>query len=128
MRILILVLAILLLPLRGWIGDAMATQVAVQAVRGTPAAATSALEAPHAMHSMEGMAHDEAAPDEPHAQDASSHDCQSTCSSCQLCHSVAMTFQVAVPMLSEAPRGAPAGAISTFASADTARGLKPPIS
>jgi cytochrome c553 len=119
MRFLVLALAILLLPLRGWLGDAMALQVLRQQV----AVAAPAAHADHAMHAtggMEGVAHDHAA--------ASTTDCQSTCTNCQLCHSVAMTVWPEVPMLAEVPRTTPAFEPAAFASAEPAPGLKPPIS
>lgn len=119
MRVLVLALAILLLPLRGWLGDAMALDV-VQ-----PVASVNAAHAAHAMHDMGDMAHaDEGEAQQPQAQP----DCHSTCTHCQLCHSVALTVWPAMTLLVEAPREAPMFEPAAFASAEPARGFKPPIS
>lgn len=130
MRFLVLALAILLLPLRGWLGDGMGTAMAIEAVQ--PATAAPAMHTmsadDHAMHDMAGMSHEghDAQPASHHA--AASPDCQSTCSDCQLCHSVAMTLRPEVTSLVEAPRAAPAFSPAAFASAEPAPGFKPPIS
>lgn len=116
MRVFVLALAILLLPLRGWLGDAMALDVAPPAV---------AAHADHAAHDMAGMDHDHGATPAP-AQ--AQPDCQSTCGNCQLCHSVALTVWPALALLGEAPRQAPVFEPVAFASAEPARGFKPPIS
>lgn len=118
MRVLVLALAILLLPLRAWLGDAMA----LEGLR-PPVTATAAPQADHAMHAqgaMEGMAHHHAA--------ASAPDGQGSCTHCQLCHGVAMTVWPEVPMLGGSPRAAPAFGPAAFASAEPAPGFKPPIS
>ena len=131
MRVLVLALAILLLPLRGWLGDAMA----VQGVQGaqpqqTMSASAEAGAALHAMHDMAdtaGMAHDHAS-HPPAAHAPANPDCKTTCTDCQLCHSVAMTVWPALALLGAAPREAPSFRPVVFASAEPARGFKPPIS
>ena len=116
MRVLVLALAVLLLPLRGWLGDAMALDI-VQPVASAHAA--------HAMHDMGEMAH---AVDGETQQPQAQPDCHSTCTHCQLCHSVALTVWPAVTLVVEAPREAPAFEPVAFASAEPGRGFKPPIS
>ncbi|RZI78125.1 MAG: DUF2946 domain-containing protein [Variovorax sp.] len=124
MRILILALAILLLPLRGWLGDAMA----IDAMH-TPAAAVQAMaDGGRAMHDMAGMSHDAHAAHDVHGAQQADPDCQSTCGDCQLCHSVAMTVWPELADALEAPRAAPAFSTTAFASAEPAPGFKPPIS
>lgn len=129
MRVLVLALAILLLPLRGWLGDAMAL-APVQPAAAAHAGHTMQAGDDHSMHDMAGApgmthVHDvDVAPPEPRT----AADCQSTCTSCQLCHSVALTVWPALLLLGEAPREAPAFEPVSFASAEPARGLKPPIS
>ncbi|MFZ3120572.1 MAG: hypothetical protein WA159_19895 [Variovorax sp.] len=125
MRVFVLVLAILLLPLRGWLGDGMSTSMAIKAAQPAAHAAHTMPTDDHAMHDRAGMSHDGHAG---HDTQQASHDCQSTCSDCQLCHSVAMTLwpEVAAPI--DAPRAAPAFMPAAFASAEPAPGLKPPIS
>lgn len=146
MRVVVLVLAMLLLPLRGWLGDAMALQMTPpqqQAQR----AATASVPTDHAAHAMHATAqapgdaahHDGTSPSSAHAS-ASSHapsesssahtvqECQTTCTNCQLCHSLAVAFWPEVPPLAEVPRAAPAFEPIAFASAEPAPGFKPPIS
>lgn len=132
MRLFVLVLAILLLPLRGWLGDAMALE-AVQSPHVT-------MNATHDMTGMDdmaakatmatGMHHGHTAPtaSDAHDSDPTQPDCQGTCTACQLCHSVAMTVWPDAPVFSEAPRQLPVFRPSTFASAVPAHGFKPPIS
>jgi hypothetical protein len=116
MRVFVLALAILLLPLRGWLGDAMALQMVPQHQAPTT---TETVHQGHAGHA-DAEGHEALA--------AAPPDCQTTCTHCQLCHSVAMTVWPAVPLLGEAPRHAPAFEPVAFASAEPARGFKPPIS
>lgn len=133
MRVFVLALAILLLPLRGWLGDAMAMEmtqqqvVAAVTVVAHEAASAQDAHADHAMHDMASTAdgmHTGHASHDPAAQP----DCQSTCTDCQLCHSVAMTVWPEMPTTGEAPRATPSLAPVAFASAEPAPGFKPPIS
>ena len=136
MRHVILVLMIALLPLRGWVGDAMAMELiparmvahALQADESMPAPAhhgamgAAGMAAPPPMHAdCPGHA---GAPDEAQPKAA---DC-STCTACQICHAVALT--PFFPHLAPAPLPAnrPLAATHHFASAERAPGFKPPIS
>jgi hypothetical protein len=123
MRVLLLILAIVLLPLRGWVGDAMMLAPVQQA---TQAAAGHAMHATHAMHTSDVDAHgiDHSGM---HGDTESPHP-HATCDTCQFCHSVAMTAWPEVPMPAEAPRHAPVAQAVVFASAEAAQGFKPPIS
>ena len=131
MHILVLALAILLLPLRSWLGDAMAMEMAQ---RQATMAATHEVADPHAGHAMHDMAAtggddlQMAAGDTSHDHPAHAPDCQSTCASCQLCHSVALTVWPEAPPMAALPRAAPRFASAAFASAEPAPGFKPPIS
>lgn len=124
MRVLALALAILLLPLRGWLGDGMATAMAVEAVQSSAADRSHTAAEDHSTHDMAGMAHDGHADDAQHGDP----DCHGTCTDCQLCHSVAMTLWPESAAAIAAPHVTPAFAPAAFASAEPARGLKPPIS
>ena len=131
MRVLVLALAILLLPLRGWLGDAMAVQ-SVQPQQ-TISAEAEAGPAMHAMHDMTGMAEMADMARDPASHPPAAHapanpDCKTTCTDCQLCHSVAMTVWPELALLGAAPREAPSFRPVVFASAEPARGFKPPIS
>ena len=124
MRSLVLVLAILLLPLRGWLGDGMGTAMAIEAAQA-PAAVHAMSADAHSMHGMHEMHEAEGTSHEAHT---TAPDCHSSCSDCQLCHSVAMAVPPALTAAVEAPRTAPAFAPGAFASAEPAPGFKPPIS
>ena len=140
MRHLFLILMIALLPLRGWVSDAMATgmlasQVQQQQQTATKTIATHGHEAGTKAHQdTETVAADvtPTAADCPgHASDAESHaadaHCES-CSVCQACHTVALsptgTDVTAVFNLSMLPWAA----VAQFSSAETALGEKTPIS
>ena len=87
MRALVIALMIALLPLRGWVGDAMAQQLAVASVQGSHAA-----PAQHADCALHG---------EPAVVDASDHG--GNCGDCQVCHTMAMEAPVVAIMSSECP-------------------------
>jgi len=138
MRHLFLIFMIALLPLRGWISDAMATGMVATQVQQQIAAKVRVLHA----HEAGVQAHQDtetvvsdaaqtvadcsghASGAEPHAADTH---CDS-CSVCQACHTVALsptaTDVTAVFNLSMLP----CAAVAQFASAETALGQKPPIS
>jgi hypothetical protein len=148
MRYLVLALMMVLLPLRGWTGDAMATDMAVkitsQKIHQTASVPQQAgLHDEH--HSHEGS-RDQATPDAPiyasadtadclsHAACDQSHDakhnavtCES-CSACQTCHNVALlvSSDELKPRLNT--RWMPYGEADPFASAIAAPDQKPPIS
>ncbi|WP_084181130.1 hypothetical protein [Polaromonas glacialis] len=140
MRHLFLILMIALLPLRGWVSDAMATGMLASQVQQQQQTATKT-EATHG-HEAGTKAHQDTetvvadvtptAADCPgHASGAESHaadaHCES-CSVCQACHTVALsptgTDVTAVFNLSMLPWAA----VAQFSSAETALGEKTPIS
>ncbi len=136
-RRLFFVLMIIMLPLRGWVGDAMAMQMAlvgttqpIAIVQGMGAAhhdEASTAAHPHALAPPPAVAHgdctDHGASDDP-TQDTH---CQ-TCTVCQACHAVAITLPpLDVATLASIPLP-PQSAAGRFVSADRALGLKPPIS
>jgi hypothetical protein len=138
---------IALLPLRGWVGDAMATQMAVSAHVQQEIATESI--AGHAHHS--GAAahlHGNSLSDVKHALNAGAvPDCHTqlllasakavednpvqghcdTCTSCQACFFVALVAQSATQQTNPAPHGVPHACGSIFTSAEPAQGFKPPI-
>ena len=140
MRLLVLVLAIVLLPLRGWLGDAMMLApvqptTAGHAVHAMADGATAA----HAMHAMPSAndngghakghaAHAAMDPGATHDGADSPHAAHTTCDTCQFCHSVAVTAWPEVPMPAAAPTHGPIAGAMRFASAEAAQGFKPPIS
>ena len=145
MRILLLALMIILLPLRGWMGDVMALEMAtskVVAINKIAAHAYStgsrgqlAINSPEiqpacpghteaAMAMNQNVSSDANAPD---SQNPATHGQCSDCSACQICHSVALT--AATPLLAALAQPHPLRPASSlqFASATTAPRLKPPI-
>lgn len=137
MRHLVLALMIVLLPLRGWAGDAMVTQTA-SAVLATETAAS------HAHETLDRISIDDqnqtlaAAPAklDCHVQVAShqetdqtaSNDHCGTCLACQACHTVAvLSSPLEVSASFTPPLLRPTRAVA-FTSAASALGQKPPIS
>ena len=117
----LLLVMIALLPLRGWVGEAMAGQMLQQQLAGVEAVATQATQA--AAHE-DCMGHATPADD---STAASPTDCPS-CASCQVCSSVALAFNATAlqPIAFSPP--APTTFVHRFASAEPAPALKPPIS
>ena len=137
MRHLVLALMIVLLPLRGWAGDAMATQMASAAI-ATKSGAASA----HEMRATASLAHQneafevvQAVPDcheqftgKLETDHAATSDHCGTCQACQACHTLALspsTRDVSTSFTSPQLRPTHAAA---FTSAAAALGQKPPIS
>ena len=132
MRFFVLVLMMFLLPLRGWTGDAMATDMAVniaaqeihQSVVVSYGAQAHDGHQGHESHSDDPAAH--------HADHRAGHSagtgtCES-CSACQACHNVALlvTCDDLKPILNTL--WTTTELADPFASADAALDQKPPIS
>ena len=141
MRHFLLILMIALLPLRGWMGDVMAVEMTQQAI--SPASITTYSVANND-HSMPGMDHfytpaspaqaEHPCPDHAAASpgDGSRVDMQattdcSTCTSCQVCHAVAVVMTAPAPATLAMAATAPLTTGSAFTSVVAARGFKPPI-
>jgi len=140
MHRLFLIFLIALLPLRGWVSDAMATTMGTQQVQKQPPAATKTI-ADHT-HEVGSKAHldteivmkqalRKAADCASHASGAAPHaadtHCES-CSVCQACHTVALSPAAADTSVVFNLNTLPRAFIAQFASAETALGQKPPIS
>ncbi len=139
MRTLFLALMIALLPVRGWLGDAMAIEMvrhsmpAAEAVAGAAQAATEAHcheAGDMAMSAMDGASHEDHAMSDGHGDDGdhASHQGCGTCTACQVCHSVALGGTELPGIAHDAPQAAPAAPAARFASTEPFLGLKPPIS
>jgi len=141
MRTLFLALMIALLPIRGWLGDAMAIEMvrhampAAEAVAGAARAATEAHcheAGDMAMTAMDNAAHADHAMADTHGDgsdsDHASHQGCGTCTACQVCHSVALGGTELRGIAHDAPQAAPAAPAARFASTEPFLGLKPPIS
>jgi hypothetical protein len=131
MRRWLLLVMVLLLPLRAWVGDAMAGQMVQQAmppahamVQAAPAAAMHHAQAGPTLH------HDcdeapSAAMQPGHGDDAAMGDCP-TCASCQACSAIALSpVEPALPLpsFSHAP---PHGGSRAHVSAEQPHAFKPP--
>jgi hypothetical protein len=137
MRHLVLALMIVVLPLRGWAGDVMATQMA-----SAPIATISGAAGAHEITAAASFDHENQAVESPHAMpdcheqmaghaeadNAASTDHCGTCQACQACHSVALSpSPLAITGSFTSPQLRPTRA-AAFTSAASALGQKPPIS
>ncbi|MEO7953124.1 MAG: hypothetical protein ABIR35_03375 [Polaromonas sp.] len=138
MRHLFLIILIALLPLRGWVNDAMATgmvtaQVQQQAAEKivAPHAHEAGAKARHGTETLVADASQTAGDCSGHAYSGRAHaddkHCDS-CSVCQACHTVALPLAGAHVSASFNLRSVPRAGESQFASAEAALGQKPPIS
>ncbi|MGJ7611767.1 MULTISPECIES: hypothetical protein [unclassified Variovorax] len=147
MRTLLLALMIALLPIRGWLGDAMAVEMVKHSLPVAAAASASTATAATEAHCHEAMQAGDhggmdmqtsAAADMPDPSAHATHDAHDsagadhqgcgTCTACQVCHTVALGGMPLVDTVHGAPQAPPAAHASRFASAEPAQGLKPPIS
>ena len=147
MRALLVALMMILLPLRGWVGDAMAiSMMNMQMGQSAPSHAMSMQNMAHEMapQSLQQVPqtaaqvseHDDcagmtmAAPASTHASsesEASMAGCES-CSLCQACGSVAMAADALRSATLSLAQASPVGTLPLFASVHPQRGHKPPIS
>ena len=146
MRHLLLILMIALLPMRGWVGDVMAMEMAMAAqklvtieliannVYSTRATGQfkgenrSAAQGECAEHAANAAIHSPSVADRASsADDATSGHCN-TCGVCEICHSVAMANPMASNPPDFIPHTLPSIGSTRFASALTALSQKPPIS
>lgn len=134
MRRLFFVLMILLLPLRGWVGDAMAMQMTLP---GQHAPVSGAMQhadgdsdpAQTRVNSVALAAADDCgghtgAQDTGDAMDTKH--CEA-CSMCQTCNTVAVLQPADLSADAQVSPASPTAAMHVFASADRALFLKPPI-
>lgn len=122
MRHWFLVLMIALLPLRGWVGDAMAVDMLAQ-----PAHATMAMGDHGSDHGAgHGEAHAQCACDEHAAAAEDSADHQH--SACDVCNVPALAMALAGMQTPASGYTQLAVMAEPFASSEAQRGIKPPIS
>lgn len=112
MRHLLIALVIALLPLRAWVGDAMAITMQMPAPTHEMVSASSAEAAPCADHAMDELA---APMDHQH-------------NSCEVCHGPAMPLAVQMAQLPQAVHGVLPTPTERFTSSVPQPGIKPPIS
>lgn len=141
MRIPFLALLIVLLPLRGWVGDAMAMEMMLAGTDHKPHATAAAAAGEEratldsdpgtrTMHREPSGCPDHFSPNSGLSDDQhlAGNDHCDTCTACQICHSVALA---PLPLQLVPARLAviqPKMAAGHYASAERAPGFKPPIS
>ena len=139
MRTLLLALMIALLPIRGWLGDAMAVEMVRHALPASSLveqeASLDSVVADAHCHEAMGAADDSGMdtmahhPDDGNSSDhGTDHQGCGTCTACQVCHTVALGGMPLVDIAHSAPQAPPAARAARFASAEPVLGLKPPIS
>jgi len=143
MRLLLLALMIALLPLRGWVGDAMAMELMAATLQSTEDAtdliahhpnktrANTEFDAqPEELHHAECPGHaamtGTPADSQHHADGANGSDC-ATCAACQICHTIALTPMTLHIASAALPARLPQASSHHFSSAERATGFKPPI-
>jgi len=131
MRVLVLALMIALLPLRGWVGEAMAGQMAAQQL----IAIKSGAQTPDSMGAGAGFSSQtamQAMPDCPgpmaEADPATNADACACCNHCQVWSTAALQAEPGLPPGPAAPHARPATRAERFASAPAIQAIKPPIS
>jgi hypothetical protein len=137
MRYLVVALMIVLLPLRGWAADTMATKMAssVVAIESESAGANIAKVAAESDHKNQASETPHAAPDcheqmagHPDAENAANSDHCGTCQACQACHSVALSASLSDVTTAFTSHHLSVTRAFAFTSAAPALGQKPPIS
>ena len=138
MRRCLYILLILLLPLRGWVGDAMATQMALPAFAAHGMAANGGAPTDHAAQPRQlhltpasaavqlsaGDCDGHGAVSDPGNPDDGSH-C-GECAACQTCNALAVLWVAEVPEAGQLRPALPQPVVAGFTSAERARILKPP--
>lgn len=123
MRRLVLVLMIALLPLRGWVGEAMAAQMAMADLQAGAMVSLMSTHTDCALHAdhgaMQAAAAQSTAPEPDHGDGG--------CNTCQACHHLALELPSFSWSVSDAPPAALPLVAVRFASAFPALTSKPPI-
>jgi cytochrome c553 len=120
MRRIIFILMIALLPLRGWMGEAMATEMAAMNIVATQATNTRAAADIAPEKSMSDC-------DMHKAAKAESSEAQSSCTHCQACHATGLLSVVQITDFDQVRYAQPLARNNQFASANIAHSQKPPI-
>jgi hypothetical protein len=119
----IFILMIALLPLRGWMGEAMATEMSAMyliANKATNVPATADIIKNTRMSDCD--MHKAA---NPHTSETS--EAKSTCTHCQACHATGLVSTVQIASFDQVQYAPPLAQNSQFASANIAHSQKPPI-
>jgi hypothetical protein len=120
MRRWLLIVMIVLLPLRGWIGEAMAGEMLQQ---HAPAATAAQLPAPTHGHDCDEHRDGMVQPQD--AQPQAGGDCP-TCASCQVCSAVALWPPIVAVSLARLELAPPVGGEPAWTPAEPVLPFKPP--
>jgi excinuclease UvrABC ATPase subunit len=128
MRRIIFILMIALLPLRGWMGEAMATSMAANEITTN----TIALKSINTTATSEFSSKNEMVECDMHKRQSHEvSDDESTanpsCTHCQACHATGLVNTVEINSITSTHLAQPLAFSSHFASANVALGQKPPI-
>lgn len=136
MRLLLFALMIAVLPLRGWMGDAMATEMALAQFQPAQSATKIIAAGAHEMGNGAHFYHEAGTPEavhdcgEPASDDALHAEnayCES-CAACQVCQTLALAPVATDLNAPFSARTLTHAASTRFASAEAVFGQKPPIS
>lgn len=124
MRVVVLALMIILLPVRGWLGDAMAVGMASHEISAS-ALTASADVGDHIDRSIDSVFDTDCLD---HSDSASTQhtDC-SKCAACDVCHGVALTLGFTPVPPAGFQSGTHPSIGADFVSAEPHQGFKPPI-
>lgn len=127
MRRWLFVLMVLLLPLRGLVGEVMAGQMLQQHVAVAQQAGDHGVQHDHDAHAGHHAGHAAAAAHDcdDHAAAQPAADCP-TCATCQVCSSVALGTALAAVAAEPAPQAPPHSVQRHHPSAEPALAFKPP--
>lgn len=126
MRRWLLVLMVLLLPLRGWVGEAMAGQVLQERVAHVHQVPAAAVHADHAGHHGQGAASTHPGADDHHGLLPSAHGDCGSCAACQVCSSVALSPSPPVIATGSFSQPPPETVQRAYTSAEPLLAFKPP--
>jgi uncharacterized protein involved in copper resistance len=128
MRRWLVLLMLVLLPLRGWVGEALAGEMIQQQLQQAAPAALHAMDHPNMAHAMDHdcAGHDDHAGPAQHGQPAA-QGC-GTCASCQVCSAFALAVPVTTVQCADFGHAPPLFDAPRFASAERQAAFKPPKS
>jgi heterodisulfide reductase subunit B len=120
MRRFIFILMILLLPLRGWMGEAMATEMATMNL-----VAAQAINTPATVNLVDSNSMVDC--DMHKTKTADNKPAKAMCTHCQACHATGLVSSVRIASFDKVLYAHPLAQASQFASANIAHSQKPPI-
>ncbi len=120
MRRIIFIIMIALLPLRGWIGEAMATEMAAINLIAAQATNTKSIDYLHIENSMSDC-------DMHKTKAVDGQTAKPLCTHCQACHATGLVCTAQIASFDKVQCAQPLAQASQFVSANLALTQKPPI-